>query len=121
MTLCASTASCQVKPKSPSFVIRVVSVEGSPGWWPGLLESYAYFTGVVVKSSAVRFPVGAKLHIGVFPNPDSPFFEHDRPQFRETMVSVGRLIRVKATKKCINTLDADEFRTDSSCLQLLQK
>jgi hypothetical protein len=121
MTTCVLVGSGQAKPKSPSFVIRVSSVEPSPGFWPGVVLSYQYLNGIVVHSSAIRFPIGTKLRIGVPPNGNSPLFERDTPQLNETMVSAGKLLRVSATKECVGTSDENEFITDSSCLRSFQK
>jgi hypothetical protein len=115
----APTANAQTKSK-PRFVVKVLSVGRSPGFWSGIVETDQALDGVVVESSAKQFPVGKHLHIDV-PIVSGTSIVGTAPGFDETKVSVGKLLKLTATKACIQYQNVDEVKIDPSCIRSIKR
>jgi hypothetical protein len=109
VTVFAMTANGQAKSKPLSFVVKVISVEPSPGFWSGQLEADQCFNGIVVRSSAAQFAVGRQLHIEVPVVSGDPLMS-SAPHFDESKVANGKLLWIKATKSCIELEGGDDIK-----------
>jgi hypothetical protein len=119
MTQFVLPAAGQTKSK-PRFVVKVVSVGRSPGFWSGIVEADQSLDGVVVESSAMQFPVGKHLHIEV-PIVSGSSIVGSAPGFDESKVSVGKLLKFTVTKACIQFQILDELKIDPSCIRAVKR
>ena len=114
----AKTTSGQTKPKPPSFVMKVISVEPSPGFWSGQLEADQGFNGIVVRSTVARFSVGQHWHV-VVPVVSGGRLMSAEPHFDESKVAIGKLLWIKATKGCIEFEGGNEIK--AWCIQPIKR